>query len=346
MAERTGTEVLARDRRNGRDEGIHHGVAVVVDGQGAIVSSIGDPSYPAYTRSTIKIVQAIPLFETGAVEKFDLTESELALCCASHTGADYHVKGVQSILQKIGMPESGLGCGGHLPEDRTMRERLIRAEGTPTAIYNNCSGKHAGMLACCIAAGWPTDSYLELDHPLQQRILALVAEFSDVSSEEIHTAVDGCSLPTYYLSMQALATMGARVIERGRGAGNGSGGEDPADITPERRLLAAINAHPEMVESEEGFDTALIRAIDDICYVKRGAMGTMLVAMESASRGPIAIAVKIADGSSRPMPPIVIGLLMQQELLTPDERERLEPWRREVLKNRVGTVTGEIVFAG
>ncbi len=336
---------LAYSTRNSQIEAVYEGAIAVVDPEGRVLESAGDPEYKTFVRSSIKMIQAIPVIETGAAEKFELSDMELALCCASHTGADYHVKAVQSILGKIGLGEGALKCGGHLPEDREMRERLIRLEANPTAIYNNCSGKHAGMLATCLAAGWPVESYMEEDHPLQQRILELVSEYSGIPSDEIITGIDGCSLPTYYLPLSAIATTAARFIARADDPWTPTV-EDPAGpgggMTPDRRLLEAINAHPEMIQSEQGFDTMLIRSIDAACYAKRGAMGIMLIGLQTREHGPIGVAIKSENGEDKIMPVVVTSLLEKLGALTPEEKNRLAPYRSEPIKNWAGTVVGEL----
>ena len=336
---------LAYSTRNDQVEAVYEGAIAVVDPEGRVLESAGDPEYRTYVRSSIKMIQAIPVIETGAADTFELSDAELALCCASHTGADYHVKGVQSILGKIGMSESALKCGGHLPENREMRERLIRLEANPTAIYNNCSGKHAGMLAACLAAGWPTESYLEEDHPLQQRIMQLVSEYSGVPVEEIIVGIDGCSLPTYYLPLSTIALTAARFIARADDPWTPTV-EDPESasggMSPDRRLLEAINAHPEMIHAETGFDTVLIRSIDAACYAKRGAMGIMLVGLQTREHGPIGVAIKSENGEDKIMPVVVTALLEKLGALTPEEKNRLAPYRSEPIKNWTGTVVGEL----
>lgn len=323
---------LAYSTRNDQVEAVYEGAIAVVDPEGQLLESMGDPGYRTYVRSSIKIVQALPLLETGAARKFELTPAELALACASHTGADYHIKGVQSILAKIGLGEGALKCGGHLPEDREMKSRLIRLEANPTAIYNNCSGKHAGMLAACLAADWPTDSYMEEEHPLQQRILALVSEYSGVPKEEIVIGTDGCSLPTYYLPLASVARIAARFMKRAEGS----------ETSHDRQLLEAINQHPEMIHAEEGFDTALIRLVDGLCYAKRGAMGIMVIGLLTKNHGPIGIALKSENGEDKIMPVVVSALLERFGALTPEEKNRLAPWRSEPIKNWNGTVVGEL----
>lgn len=322
---------LAYTTRNQRVESIYQGLYAVVTADGALLRSAGDPDYATYLRSAIKMIQAMPIIESGAAERFALSAAELAICCASHTAADYHVKTVRGLLGKLGLGEGALKCGGHLPEDREMRERLIRMEGTPTAIYNNCSGKHAGMLASCIAHDWPLETYLDPDHPLQQRIFDLIADYAGLSTERIGLGIDGCSLPTYFMPVRNAALMAARFIDRAAEPGSA-----------DRRLLDAIAAHPEMIQAEEGFDSVLIRSIDGDCYAKRGAMGIMLIGMRTEAYGAIGIGIKIADGEGRPMPVVALAILEELDLLSDVERERLASFSLLPLKNWNGIHVGDM----
>ena len=325
------TAVLASSVRNKHVEGIHRGAVAVVKATGELLHSIGDPNYQTYLRSAVKMIQAIPVLESGAAERFGFDSAELSICCASHTAAEYHVRTVRGMLEKIGMAEKSLACGGHLPEDTSMRDRLIRAEATPTAIYNNCSGKHTGMLAACLANEWPVEGYLEPDHPLQQQILGLIAEYCGVPSQEIAIGVDGCSLPTYYLSLQNAARGAAQFMKRAENDG-----------TPDRRLLQAMSEHPEMVHSEEGYDTVLMRALDGRCYAKRGAMGIMLVGLHTDEHGPIGIAAKMEDGDNKPMPVIITNFLNRLGLLSREELLALEKFRSIPIENWNSIHVGEI----
>src|SRR5436305_754069 len=150
---------LALSLRAGRIEGVHRGALAITDPSGSVLFSINDPNYLCYPRSAIKMVQAIPVVESGAADRYGFTDAELAICCASHSGAGYHLSAVSSILGKIGLTESALGCGAHEPDDRTERERLVVTDSPPSQLHNNCSGKHAGMLAACLAMGWTIHDY-------------------------------------------------------------------------------------------------------------------------------------------------------------------------------------------
>lgn len=322
---------LATSLRNKLIEGVHRGSAVVVNPDGDVLHSIGDPEMPTFLRSSVKMIQAIPVVTSGAADSFGFDTAELAVCCASHTAADYHVRTVRGMLEKIGLAEKALSCGGHLPEDEEMRHRLIRADATPTAIYNNCSGKHTGMLAACLANDWPIEGYVDQDHPLQKTILDLIAEYSGVSSDAIGIGIDGCSLPTYYMPLRNAAIAVATFMKRAETEG-----------TPDRRILEAISDHPEMVHSDKGYDTELMRALKGRCYAKRGAMGVMMVGIHSEEHGTIGIAAKMENGDNGPMPVVMTDLLYQTGLLGRDELQSLERFRSLPIENWNSMSVGEI----
>lgn len=325
------TQPLALSTRNDLVEGVYRGAIAVVDAAGNLLHSVGNPDYETFLRSAIKMIQAVPVVESSAAERFEFDDAELAVCCASHTAAEYHVRTVRGMLEKLALTEKALGCGGHLPEDAAMRNRLIRAEATPTAIYNNCSGKHTGMLASCLGFGWPVEGYLNPDHPLQRHILSLIADYSSMRMEDIRTGIDGCSLPTYFMPLRNAALATVRFMERASRAG-----------TPDARLLQAVSERPEMVHSEGGYDTELMRALKGRCYAKRGAMGIMLVGLHTEKHGPVGIALKIEDGDNKPMPVIMTNLLERLDLATAEELAAIERFRTITLENWNGIHVGEI----
>lgn len=325
------TVSLAYSTRNALIEGVHRGAIAVVNDKGELLASVGDPDYETYLRSSIKMIQAIPVVESGAAERFGFDDAALSICCASHTAADYHVQTVRSMLEKIGLGEGALKCGGHLPEDEEMRKRLIRLEGTPTAIYNNCSGKHTGMLAACLANDWPIEGYLHPDHPLQQRILDLIAEYGGMAKEDIKLGTDGCSLPTYFMPLRNGALIAARFMAMAS-----------QEERPEQRLMKAMANRPEMVHSRDGYDTVLIRELGGRCYAKRGAMGVMLVGLWTEKYGGIGIAAKMEDGDNKPMPVVMTALLEQLGFLSREEYARLEAFHSISIENWNGIHVGEI----
>ncbi|MBC8144392.1 MAG: asparaginase [bacterium] len=323
---------LIVSRRAERVEAIHYGSIAIADPAGRLLFGLGDVQLPTYVRSSNKMIQALPVIRSGAADRFGFTDEEIAVCCASHSGARYHIDAVESMLAKIGLPQDALGCGPHEPADRTELARLFCERESPTAVHNNCSGKHAGMLATCLAKGWPTDGYLSIDHPLQQWILQLMSEHSGVPASRIPIAVDGCSLPTFYLPISSIATSVARYLD------NALNGDEASS-----RIVNAIAAHPEMIYEIGGFDTELIRTLGPRCIAKRGAMAVFVVALDTPAYGPIGITVKLEDGNIAPMPLVVIRVLEQLGVLSSTERAQLAPFTRGIIENYNAMHVGDLV---
>lgn len=323
---------LAVTYRGGRIDALHHGSVVVTDAAGTVLFAVNDPHYVAYLRSSSKMLQAIPVIMSGAAERFGFTASEVAICCASHSAADYHLDAVKSILRKIGLTEAELRCGAQTPSDQQEIERLILAHEKPSQLHNNCSGKHAGMLAVCVTKGWPTDNYIAPDHPLQQWILDIIAEYTGLDRDGIPWAVDGCSLPTFYMPISAIATALARFVAKAA-AGDGAA----------RQILDALADHPEMIYEFGGFDSELIRVMGGHGIAKRGAMAIYVVGMETEAYGPIGIAVKMDDGNITPMSPIVMRVLEKLDVLSAAQREELARFRTIELENLRNIHVGEVV---
>jgi L-asparaginase II len=322
---------LATSYRGGRVEGIHHGAVAVTDANGRVLFAVNDPGYPSYPRSSVKMIQALPVVLSGAADRFGFTETELAVCVASHTGAHYHLDAVQSILGKIGLKETDLGCGAHDPDDRTELGQLICSNQKPTQIHNNCSGKHAGMLAACLAMGWPIEGYLEFGHPLQQWIWNLMAEHAGIAPEQFGIGIDGCSLPTFYMPIAAMSTIVARFTAN-------AFNNDMAV----QRIFRAVAGYPQMINEFGGFDTELVRVLKGSAIAKRGAMAVFVVGINTVQYGAIGVAVKVEDGSMTPMPVIVMRVLEQIGAVTPEEAIQLQSFREITLKNWRGTTVGEI----
>src|SRR5262249_20870236 len=207
-------------------ESRHRGFIAVVDATGALVASLGDIKTPAWFRSAAKPFQTIPIITSGAAARYGLTPRELAVIIGSHSGESAHLETVLSILNKIALDESALKCGAHMPFDDASAKRLRDVQREPRALHNNCSGKHAGMLAVAKHVGAPVDSYLDPDHPIQRRIRATIARFAAATVDEIKVAVDGGGAPVFGLSVEAIGPSYARVprARHPRGeAGNGRG---------------------------------------------------------------------------------------------------------------------------
>lgn len=318
-------------RTRGNDvECVHSGAVVAVRDDGKVLFSVGSPEAKTFFRSSAKPFQALPLVESGAHIKYGFTTPELALTCASHNGEPYHTAAAQSMLTKLGLDMSALRCGSHKPYDSKSRDTMTRAGEKPSALHNNCSGKHSGMLASCLANGWDTASYLELQHPLQQRIFDRVSELSEVKREEISTGIDGCSVPTFFLPMISMARMFATIAS----------GRDERLNT----LASAMKAAPEMIDGTGEFDTMMMQAGGGKVVSKRGGAAIACAAISDGTTG-IGIVAKSGDGVSDVPPVVMLRAIAVLGLLTPEMQRGLEKFIAPVQKNVNGWDVGKLVAA-
>jgi L-asparaginase II len=277
--------VLAEVVRSGFVESRHRGAALILgaDGQPAWVA--GQVTEPMFPRSASKPMQAAAMLRCG----LDLDGKLLALAAASHSGEDFHVAGVREILSRAGLPESTLQCPPALPMDEASQREILSHGGGPDRVHMNCSGKHAAMLASCVAAGWPTGSYRYPGHPLQ---LAIRATVEDLAGEPVTaTGVDGCGAPLFALSLTGLARAFQAMVTA-----------PPA--TPERKVADAMRAYPEWTSGTTRAERALMTAVPGL-LVKSGAEGVDGLALADGR----AIAVKVEDGAARALPPVAVALL-------------------------------------
>lgn len=276
---------LAVTDRSGRDESVHWGALVVIDRSGDVALSLGDPSVEIYPRSSLKPLQAWAMLEAG----LDLPDELLALVCASHDGRPMHIDGVRRILTSVGLDESCLANTPDLPLAADEAEKVLSRGGMRSSILQNCSGKHAGMLATCCAAGWAIDSYLEGVHPLQRAAAAGIEHLTEHTIS--HIGIDGCGAPTHMLRLADLARA-FRSIATGSAGGSGD------------RIFSAMTSHPEMVGGPGHSTTAMMRGVPGL-MAKDGAEGVFAGALSDGR----AFALKIADGANRARPPIVRAAL-------------------------------------
>ncbi len=289
--------------RGSAPESVHFGAIAVVDSVGAALASAGDPGIRVFLRSALKPAQALPLIASGAVERFRFTDSELAVMIGSHGGEPFHVQAVRSILKKIGLGEENLLCGVHAPYHKPSARALREAGRKPGALHNNCSGKHAMMLALAIQMGAPVKSYLEESHAVQRAIRAAVEDLAGLRPGGAMTAIDGCSAPTYAMPLENAALAFARLLQP---AGVG---ENLAAAA--RRAVTAMRRHPRMVAGTNRLCTALLRIPGRRLIAKIGAEGFYGMAFERDGRG-LGIALKIADGDGeRARPAAAIEILRQ-----------------------------------
>jgi L-asparaginase II len=311
-------------------ENIHLGSVAVVDTAGKLLWSAGDPEFMTFTRSALKPFQALPFILSDGPARFGLTQPELALLCASHSGEEKHLQGVASILARIGLDESHLECGCHAPLYYDAVGQPAPQERSWRPIHHNCSGKHSGFLAWCRLHGKPTSGYVDPGHPLQQQIRATLAETVGIDAGRLPTGMDGCSAPNYALPLSRLAHLFARLAQ---GAADARLGAAMGD------LFDAMRSHPDLVSGEARCDLAYMSAGGGDWVSKVGADAVQAIGIRSAGLG---IAIKIADGASRALQSATYSVLEQSGVLDARQRAMLEQYRQPVIKNVRGSIVGDI----
>ncbi len=301
------------------------------------MAMLGDPGAAetaTFLRSAAKPFQALPLLLAGGAERFALDDADLALVCASHSGTPEHTRRALSLLERGGFGVADLLCGAHPPFDRESAKALARRGEAPSPLHNNCSGKHAGMLLACRLLDLPTASYVEPDHPLQERILAQLAALVGCDRQAIGIGVDGCSVPSFHLPIEAAARGYAALADPV------AAGLPSAVAAAVRRVVTAMTGEPGMVAGPGRFTTHLMEVTGGRVLGKEGAEGFYAAAV----RGPVAlgIAVKIADGGERCRDGVVLDLLRQMGSLSGEEFASLREHYRPILRNCRGRVVGEV----
>ncbi len=329
--------ILVEVTRGPMIESVHFGAIAICNVENELLAWAGNPGTLAYYRSSSKPIQAVPLVESGAADHFGLTEQEIAIICGSHGGEDIHVEVVSRILSKIGLTPDALACGVHFPLDKEASRELQERGEPPTVLHNNCSGKHAGMLALARFHGWPVGGYESPRHPVQQTILQTVADFAGLHPNDVHVGVDGCGVCTFGISVHRMASSFARL-------GQPEYWPEPRR-TAVRRITAAMRAYPEMVAATRGrIDTDLMRAADGI-VAKAGAEGVYCVAqLGDPVEAAAGFALKLLDGdpSQRARNPAIIEGLRQGGFLDEDSLNKLERYWLEEVRNRPGDVVGVV----
>lgn len=319
--------------RSGRLESRHRGAAVVVGADGRLLASAGPPGFATYLRSAAKPFQLLSMLEQGLERGLTLSDEELAVCAASHGGEPRHVEVVRRLLARAGLGEELLQCGGHWPLEEPARDALLR-EGcaAPLPVHNNCSGKHAAMLITSAARGWPLATYPAPQHPLQAAIEERLAALAD---ERPGIGVDGCGVPTYFLSLAGAARAVATLMARAAG-GVGEG-----------RVVAAMTSRPWFTSGTHRLAFLLMRACPGL-LAKEGAEGFFEVgipACRSPWGVPAGLALKVEDGAgenARGREPAVASALLGLGVVHEVERPALEALARQPLRNVAGRVVGEI----
>jgi L-asparaginase II len=322
--------ILAEATRGGIVESHHTGAYAVVDGKGNLLAAAGDIDTPIFPRSAIKALQCLSVIESGAADRFGFTEEELALACASHNGEPRHVAVARAMLAKAGISEEAYECGAHWPDETQTLHEMIRAGEEPGQVHNNCSGKHAGMLAVALSLGVDAQGYTQREHRVQREIAQVLSEMCDVDVEKLPCGIDGCSVPTWAIPLRNLALGFARL-----GSGEGL---SPKRKTAAARIIAAVRDNPLMVAGTGRFCTKLMSAVPR-AFVKTGAEGVFCGAVPHAGIG---LALKCDDGTGRASEAAFAALLALLDVWAPEEKDALSSFSHTTLKNWRKIEVGEV----
>lgn len=323
---------LVRVERGGVEEGIQLGHIAVVAADGGVQARLGDYAHVTFFRSAAKPFQTLASLRADIVSRYNLQPAHVAIMSASHSGEPRHVEVVRDLLAHAGIPENALRCGAHWPYYEPAATRARRAMERPLAVFNNCSGKHAGMLAGAGALGAPLETYLDPDHPIQQRIREVIVEFTACRPQEVRYGVDGCSAPNAAVPLASMARSFARLV---------SSSDDQV-----RGMVEAMTTNAYLVGGTDRFDTRLMEVTKGRLLAKGGAAGVHCTADRRSGLG---LAVKLAGGDGTWTPVAVMGALERLDWLEANEREALASFARPTLRNHnrlaVGTVQPILEFA-
>lgn len=332
-------EPLVEVTRGGITESRHRGHVVAVEPDGTITAYLGAPGTVTYLRSSAKPHQAIPLIASGAADRFGFTEKEIALACASHSGEPIHTEVAASMLRKIGLGPEALKCGTHEPFSLEVARHLREQGEEPNVLQNNCSGKHAGMLALALHLGAPTETYDEPTNPVQLAIGKIISRFSGIPIEDIAVGIDGCGVPVFGITVKAMALMYARLVSP-------PGELDDKTKDACARIVSAMTTHPELIGgASDRLDTELMKAAKGRLVSKVGAEGVYTVGILPCQDWPrgLGLALKIEDGDDqRARPTVVIESLRQLGILADESLEAVSRYAFFPVRNRRGDVVGEV----
>lgn len=332
-------EPLVEIKRGSITESRHRGHIVVVEHDGNIIASLGAPENVTYMRSSAKPLQALPLIVSGAAERFGFTDREVALACGSHNGEPIHTELAASMLKKIGLGPEALKCGAHEPYGVDAALELRTRGEQPNALHNNCSGKHAGMLAMAVHLGASIHDYNSPESVVQKLIAETVADFSDVPVTDMAVGVDGCAAPIFGITMKAMALAYARLVSPPPSF-------DPVTHAACERVVRVMGVYPELIGgTSERLDTEIMRAAPRRVISKVGAEGVYTAGVRPCEAWPkgLGVAIKIEDGDDkRARPTVVIEALRQLRVLRDESLEAVAKYAFFPVKNRRGDLVGEV----
>lgn len=312
-------------------ERIHYGHIVVIQGDKKILFSHGNPYKKTYMRSSAKPVQVLPLLTSGGDRRFGLTDREIAIMCASHYCEPVHIETLESILGKTGLKESHLNCGYSHSLKFEYALELAARQVPLNQLYNDCSGKHLGMLTLCLHKNYPLENYVSPEHPVQQEILESFCDFCEVGKKTVGIAIDGCSAPVFALPLYNMALAYLKL------SNPDSFELDSKTRQSCRKIFDAMNAHPEIISGTGGFCTELIGSLNGKLIGKIGADGVYCVGIKDYNIG---LAVKIEDGNMNVLSTVVLEVLSTLGILTKLEKKKLEKFRVKDITNDRNLVVG------
>ena len=331
-------KVLAKVIRGGTIESAHRGHLLVTDGHGETVLAVGDPKAVTFFRSAAKPFQALPCITSGAADTFNFSDEEIALACASHSGEPRHVRIAALMLERIGLNEAHLHCGAHLPFSERESERMLRAGEYATQLHNNCSGKHAAMLALARHIDADINTYERIESPVQQMILDAVTQFCEIPYSKIDLGIDGCVVPNFAIPLSSMARGFANLIRPE------AFDEDTRNACS--RIVSAFTTFPELIGGPGRLDTMLMQAAPGRIISKVGADGVWLCCVLPSDEHPtgLAIALKIEDGDDRrARPTVAVEVLRRFGILSAEDLPEVSPM---LIKNRRGDTVGRVDASG
>lgn len=313
-------------------ENIHRGDAVCVGVDGKIIDQVGNATLPMFWRSAAKPFQLLQFVKLGGVEKYGLTQQELAILASSHSGEKMHEETVISVLKKIGVPVDALNCGAARPMSGKAFKELVKNNLKPTVLNNPCSGKHTAIIALCQLLNIPFKDYIKPEHPAQRIIHRIVAMSAGIDESELKIGIDGCGVPVFYLPLDKMAYAYARLAN----AEKGNWGEYTEAAI---KIRDAMTAYPAMVSGTGRIDKAVAELTNGRILAKIGADAVYCLASREKEAG---LAFKIEDGSYAAVTPMVIEMLKHFDFISEEEYEKLLTMYPPVLKNHRGDIIGEI----
>lgn len=314
-------------------ESLHQVMAVVVNEAGGVLNAWGHPQYLTMPRSAIKMLQALPLIESGAAEKFGLEEKHIALACSSHRGEKDHLAALAQWAEKVHIKEENYVCAPHLPYDEGSAHEMIRRGVKPTVLCNNCAGKHSAIITTCLHLGEDPTGYDKYEHNAQKRLRKVLTETMKVDHSKVAYGVDGCGILTYAVPLQAMAVGMSTFINPK---------ESPVRKAAAERILHAVKTHPFYVSGSDNFTTAVIEKTQGRVIVKGGAEGVFCGVLPEKR---VAFAIKASDGAGRAAQAVAASLLLQLGGITEVEFKTLAKFTQPSITNWRGDVVGQIRIA-